>query len=117
MYERYEELLKLHNVTTADVCNATGISQSTMSNWKKRQNNLSIKNAKLIADYFGVSTNYFLGDNDKVIPDGYYPDDVKEIADFAFENPEYKVLFDATRKVKPEDINFVKEMIERMGRE
>lgn len=32
-----------------------------------------------------------------------------------FSNPEYKVLFDASRKVKPEDINLVAEMIKRMA--
>lgn len=88
-----------------------------MSNWKKRKNNLSIKNAKKIADYFGVSINYFMGDDSGNIPDGYYPDDVKEIADFMFQNPEYKVLFNAYKTVKPEDIGFIKEMIDRMGRE
>ena len=31
-----------------------------------------------------------------------------------FENPEYKVLFDASRKVKREDIEFVKQMMDRM---
>ena len=39
-------------------------------------------------------------------PDGsYYLDEESlELANFAFQNPEYKVLFDATRKVKPNDI-------------
>ena len=31
-----------------------------------------------------------------------------------FKHPEYKVLFDASRKVKKEDIEFVKEMIDRV---
>ena len=39
-------------------------------------------------------------------PDGSYDLDEEslELANFAFQNPEYKVLFDATRKVKPNDI-------------
>ena len=41
-------------------------------------------------------------------------DDARELAQFMFENPEYKVLFDASRKVKKEDIEFVKQMIDRM---
>ena len=36
------------------------------------------------------------------------------MAEFLFKNPEYKVLFDASRKVKPEDIDFVKRMMDRM---
>lgn len=35
----------------------------------------------------------------------YYQDDsVREIAEFLHKNPEYKVLFDANKKVKKEDI-------------
>lgn len=37
------------------------------------------------------------------------------MAQFLYENPDYKVLFDASRKVKKEDIEFVKEMIDRMS--
>ena len=47
--------------------------------------------------------------------DTYYDnDEVKEFANFLKDNPEYRVLFDAARKVKPKDIEFVRQMIERM---
>ena len=45
MYEIFEQLLQKFGVTTADVCKATGIGQSTMSNWKNRRNLISGKNA------------------------------------------------------------------------
>ena len=45
----------------------------------------------------------------------YLDDDAKELAEFMLENPEYKVLFDATRNVSREDIEFVKEMLDRMS--
>ena len=45
----------------------------------------------------------------------YLDDDAREMAEFMFTNPEYKVLFDASRKVKKEDIEFVRQMIERMA--
>ena len=44
----------------------------------------------------------------------YLNDDARDMAQFLFENPEYKVLFDASRKVKKEDIDFVKQMIDRV---
>ena len=37
------------------------------------------------------------------------------MAQFMYENPDYKVLFDASRKVKKEDIEFVNEMIDRLS--
>ena len=60
MYEIFEQLLQRFGVTTADVCKATGIGQSTMSNWKNRRNLISGKNATLIADYFGVTVGYLM---------------------------------------------------------
>ena len=44
----------------------------------------------------------------------YMNDDARELAQFMFENPEYKVLFDASRKVKKEDIEFVRQFMDRM---
>lgn len=44
----------------------------------------------------------------------YYDTDVKEIADFLMKSPEYRVLFDAARKVKPEDIDLIKNLIDKM---
>ena len=36
-------------------------------------------------------------------------------AEFLHKNPDYKVLFDASRKVKKEDIEFVKQMLDRFS--
>ena len=44
----------------------------------------------------------------------YYLDkDARDAAEFLFHNPDYRVLFDASRNVKKEDIDFVAEMIRR----
>lgn len=61
MYDIFVRLLSDRGVTTADVCKATGISQSTLSNWKKRNNVLSPALLGKIADYFGVSLDYMMG--------------------------------------------------------
>ena len=60
MYEIFEQLLQKYNVTSYQVSKATGISQSTLSNWKNRRNLLSADKAKLIADYFGVTLDYLM---------------------------------------------------------
>lgn len=72
------------------------------------------KKMQALADYFGVSVDHLLsGDVSEDTPTYYLNDDARELAEFLFHNPEYKVLFDASRKVKKEDIEFVKQMIER----
>ena len=60
MYEKCEQLLKERNVTASEVSKATGIKQATLSNWKKRKGNLNIPNTIKIANYFGVSTDWFI---------------------------------------------------------
>lgn len=45
----------------------------------------------------------------------YINDDAREYAEFLRANPEYKVLFDASRKVKKEDIDLVRQLIDKMS--
>lgn len=66
-----------------------------------------------IADYFDVGKSALTDET----PDSYYLNkDAKDLVQFLYENPNYKVLFDASRNVSPEDIQFVKEMIDRINR-
>ena len=112
MYEVFEQLLQKFGVTTADVCKATGIGQSTMSNWKNRRNLLSGKNAQLIADYFGVSVDYLMTGKEKEGGERYYlNDESSEIAQEIFENKELRLLFDAAKDAQPEDLQTVHQML------
>ena len=112
MYEVFEQLLQKFGVTTADVCKATGIGQSTMSNWKNRRNLLSGKNAQLIADYFGVSVDYLMTGKEKEGGERYYlNDETSEIAQEIFENKELRLLFDAAKDAQPEDLQTVHQML------
>ena len=43
----------------------------------------------------------------------YLNDDAREMAEFMFKNPEYKVLFDASRKVSRNDIEVVKAIMDK----
>lgn len=63
MYEVFERLLQMNNVTTYQVAKATGISQSTFSNWKTRRNLISPENGKKIAEYFDISLDYLMGNS------------------------------------------------------
>lgn len=43
----------------------------------------------------------------------YLNDDAREMAQFLYENPDYKVLFDASRKVSKKDLDTVKAIIDK----
>jgi transcriptional regulator with XRE-family HTH domain len=69
---------------------------------------------QLIADYFKVSVDYLLtGEEIETEVPYYINDEAREMAQFMFENPEYKVLFDASRKISKADIETVKAIMDR----
>lgn len=58
MYEIFLKLLKERGVKASDVSKATGIPQSTFSDWKKGRSAPKDEKLQKIADYFGVSAYY-----------------------------------------------------------
>lgn len=118
MYNNFYRLLQKHNVSVADVCRATGISQSTMSNWKSRDTAISIKNAQLIADYFGITVDQLMFGKDtaKESQSGktyYFSDETAETAQEILEDRNLRMLFDAAKGSKPEDLQMATDMLRR----
>lgn len=60
MYEKFQQLLDKTHKTAYQVSKNTGISTATLSNWKLGNYNPKIEKIKILADYFGVSIEYFL---------------------------------------------------------
>ena len=118
MYERYCEIRDARGLKDSHVAAATGIGRSTFSDWKSGRSIPKSEKIKKIAKVLKVSPDYLIGEieNEPSTDIPYYvDDDAREFMEFMLNNPQYKVLFDASRKVKVEDIEFVKEMIERFS--
>jgi hypothetical protein len=60
MYEKFALLLEKNNKTTYRVSVDTGIPQNVFSNWKTGRSKPKADKLKILADYFGVSIEYFL---------------------------------------------------------
>lgn len=60
MYEKIEKLLKKHGITAYALSKATGISTAAMTDYKKGRSKPRVDTLKKIADYFGVTVDYFL---------------------------------------------------------
>ena len=60
MYEIFEQLLQQYGVSAYKVAKATGVTQSTLSDWKRGRSTPKSENMKKIADYFGVSIDYLM---------------------------------------------------------
>ena len=110
MYEIFQILLRRDGITVADVSRATGIGESTFSNWKKRRNYISGENAILLSDYFGVSVDYLMTgkSTEKKSIEGktyYFDNETAEIAQELMEKPHLRSLLDAERNISPEAAN------------
>jgi hypothetical protein len=68
-----------------------------------------------ICNWFGIEKDDLLTDKPDADSKYYLNAEARDLAQFLFDNPEYKVLFDASRKVKKQDIQFVKDLIDRMA--
>lgn len=59
MYEIFSELLQKYGVTPYKVSKETGVSQSTLSDWKRGVSTPKPDKLQKIADYFNVPLTYF----------------------------------------------------------
>lgn len=60
MYKKFEKLLEKTNKTAYQVSRDTGVSTATLTNWKYGRYVPKVDKLKILADYFGVSIEYFL---------------------------------------------------------
>lgn len=60
MYRKYVELRDKKGVTDYKVVSDTNIPRSTFSEWKSGRSKPKTEKLKILADYFGVSIEYFL---------------------------------------------------------
>jgi len=104
-----------------DIANKLGYkSFTTIQKWESGVSEPPLKALKKLSEIVNIDMNDLatkkLSTDTSSDNDVYYlDDDARDMAQFMYENPEYKVLFDASRKVKKEDIDFVKQMIDRMS--
>ena len=60
MYEIFEQLLQKHGLSAYKVAKETGVTQSTLSDWKRGRSTPKTENMKKLADFFGVSVEYLM---------------------------------------------------------
>ena len=126
MFVFFELFLRLRNITAAAVCRKTNISTSTISTWKKRGNaldaNLLLKIAKVldctIDDLMGAGSIEWDPKKKEMVEneDYYIEEEAKEYAQFLFKHPEHRALFDASMKVKQDDISIVSALLDTFSK-
>ena len=114
--ERLNYYLNLNGYTQADMARRMHVSTATTAKWCTGMSIPRIDKIQSLCNWLGIEKSQLLDSVDEQSQEEYYINkDARDLAEFLFKNPEYRVLFDASRNVKPEDIEFVKQMIDRMS--
>ena len=118
-YDVFEKLCNSRGVTPYRVAKETGVSTSTLSSWKTGRYTPKQDKLQKIADYFGVTTEYLLGVPNLGPQNGtgwYINKETAKAAQEVFDDPDLRILFDAARDSRPEDIRMAAEMLRRLKR-
>lgn len=110
--------MHINRKSQIDLINDLGFNKSAVSTWCNGTRLPRMDKVEQLARYFNCNRSDLIedkSDSQKAEPNYYLDPETKEMADFLHKNPDYKVLFDASRNVKPEDIEFVKKMIEKFS--
>lgn len=109
LYERIKEVASEKGYSINRLEKELGFPRSSISKFNK--NVPSTEKIQKISEFLGVSIVYLL---DGPYERPYYFDpETARIAQQVFENSDLKLLFDAARDVKPENIRLAAEMLRR----
>lgn len=110
IYDLVSELRIKKGISQSQLERDAGLGKGAITRWKT--SNPNTDSLQKVASVLGCSVDYLMNGEESDNNTYYLNDDARDMAQFLFENPDYKVLFDATRKVKRENLEFVKRMID-----
>ena len=114
-YEYFAKVCESKGLKASDVSRATGIRSGVFSDWKAGRYTPKADKMKLIADYLGIPVESLLtGVQTNAQPEYYYDSETAEIAQEIFETPGMRILFDAARNSKPEDLQMAADLLKRL---
>lgn len=106
--------MDLYNKTRMEVAKDNNISYTTLTSWLKGDNYPRIDKIEMLANYFRVNKADLI-ENKYANNEPYYNDPaVTEYAQAIKDNPDLKILFDASKDMSKNDIDFVLNTIEML---
>ena len=108
--------LELNDKQPVDLVNDLKLPFSTVSNWVNGTKMPRMGNVELLAKYFGIEKSDLLEEKSKDGQGYYINPETAEIAQQVFQDPDLRLLFEAARDVKPENIRLAAEMLRRFKR-
>lgn len=106
---RLKMLREGKSMSQAELSEVFGVSQQAIGKWELDKASPDDEMTVKIANYFGVTTDFLLGNDD--VPTYYTDPETAALAQELKDNPEYRALLDATRHLKPESVKEIMQFI------
>lgn len=124
LVSKLNSLMELKNINCYELSKKTGIANTTLNTLLKGgTDKFDIVKLKRICEVLGCSLDYLMDDNINEYdysyinetPSHYYVnEDVAQYAQEIANNQDLKMLFDAAKDIKKEDMQLVYEMVKRL---
>ncbi|MDO5597306.1 MAG: helix-turn-helix transcriptional regulator [Acidaminococcus sp.] len=108
---RLSALLNEHNINQAELAKILGVSESTVGKWMLMKSLPRMGIIQKLSDYFGVPKSYFLEEAAENKRAYYLDPETARLAQEVKDDPRYRALFDATRKLSPDAMKEVMNFI------
>lgn len=110
--QRLVGVMQENNINQVELSKILGVSESTVGKWILCKAIPRMGVIQKLSDYFHVGKSYFLEEDANT---GYYTDPtVNEYAEQLRTNPNMRLLFDATKDMSKEDIDYVVDLVNRL---
>lgn len=110
--QRLVSIMQENNINQVELSKILGVSESTVGKWILCKAIPRMGIIQKLSDYFHVGKSYFLEEDANT---GYYTDPtVNEYAEQLRTNPNMRLLFDATKDMTKEDIDYVVDLVNRL---
>jgi len=111
--------LSFAGISRIEFAKNINVNYKTVSGWLNEVSMPKVGKIQTIADYLGINKSDLLDSKDDTIttdPEEYYLNkDAAEYAEFLRTSPEHRVIFDAAKNVRKEDLEKVVAMIRLMS--
>lgn len=110
--QRLVSVMQENNINQVELSKILGVSESTVGKWILCKAIPRMGVIQKLSDYFHVGKSYFLEEDANT---GYYTDPtVNAYAEQLRTNPNMRLLFDATKDMTKEDIDYVVDLVNRL---
>ena len=104
--------MEKNDITKLELAQKLGVSAASVTHWTAGEKTPRMDKVDKMCIIFGCNRSDLI--TDSTVTEFYLNKEAADLAEFLHQAPEYRVLFDAARKVKPEDIQFVKDFLDRI---